>query len=50
MGEVVVGMLSAVLVAGEPLGVWMALGAVMVMAAAVIETWPREVTAHTVSE
>ncbi len=47
MGEVLVGMLSAVLVAGEPMGGWMALGAVMVVTAAVIETWPREATAET---
>ncbi|MFO7787574.1 MAG: DMT family transporter [Halospina sp.] len=47
MGEVVVGMVSAVLLAGEHLGGWMVLGAIMVVTAAVIETWPREATAHT---
>lgn len=47
MGEVVVGMLSAVVLAGEPMGSWMVLGAVMVVTAAVIETWPRQVTADT---
>lgn len=50
MGEVVVGMVSAVLLAGEHLGTWMGVGAVMVLAAAVIETWPREATAHTATE
>ncbi|PAU80536.1 EamA family transporter [Halovibrio salipaludis] len=50
MGEVVVGMVSAVLVAGEHLGGWMALGAVMVVTAAVIETWPREAKVHAAVE
>lgn len=40
MGEVVVGTLSGVFIAGESLGPLMILGSILVVSAAVIETWP----------
>ncbi|MBZ9539305.1 hypothetical protein KGQ90_10195, partial [Modicisalibacter tunisiensis] len=46
MSEVLIGVLSAALLAGEPFGLRTGLGALLVIAAALLELWPAPRTGH----